>query len=134
LPRFDGKGVAQRLGLYRLSAISARRVTPLIIFQPVIRPHGYSGPVFPKLYEESNGSKPRGIGIARNTFFLPPFERFKDVRFVGKLNTVRAKTSDMRAPVNAIVREKVDMGVASFEAPYTKAGRSLAVRYFLLPC
>ena len=75
------------------------------------------------LNQASNGSEARGIGIARNTSFFRCLSVSKmiassatSIRFA-----VRAKTSDMRAPANAIVRQNVDVGVAASEAVYTKA-------------
>lgn len=134
-PASTAKACRSALGLQRHSSIPASRITDLTIFQALVRPHGQSRSGRSVPYAVSSGMNVRGTGTARKIRFFLCFSVSKTIASSAASirASVNARTSEIRAPVNAIVRQNVEIARGSFEAAWAKAKRSLAVRYFRFP-
>jgi len=115
-------GLAQAFGYSRLAHHS------LIIFHAVVRPQGHKTPSLRAAYTVRSGINPRGTGTARNTFFLRCLRISKTTAssVASMRPAVKARTSEIRAPVNASVKQKVDTGSLFLRSDITNASLSLA--------
>ena len=117
-PASTAKAWRSAFGLHRLSTMPALRITDLTIFHAFVRPHGHRRPSFPMAYIVRIGISVRGTGTARKICFFRCFRVSKMIASSAASIrlAVNSKTSEIRAPVNARVRQNVETASHSFEA------------------